>query len=95
MTLIEIVFFIALFTGLAMMTLLFAVLMLTRWHASAGIVMLACLLPWLLLLAGLAIAWIVYRRRVKKSRNALFAFKYSELFYTMVPLALNYLFSKK
>ncbi len=95
MTLIEVVFFIALFTGLAMMTLLFAVLMLMRWHADAGFVMLVCLLPWLALLIGLAIAWIVYRRRVKKSRDQLFGFQYAELLYGLVPFALNYFFSKK
>ncbi len=95
MTLIEIVFFIALFTGLAMMTLLFAVLMLMRWHVDPCMVMLVCLLPWLVLIASLAVAWIIYNRRVKKSRNELFGFRYIELLYSVAPFAMNYFFSKK
>jgi hypothetical protein len=95
MTLIEIVFFVALFAGLAMMTLLFAVLMLMRWHVDPAMVMLTCLLPWLLLIVGLGIAWVIYDRRVKRSRNQLFGFQYGELLYSLIPLAFNYFLSKK
>ena len=95
MTLIEIVFFIALFTGLAMTTLLFAVLMLIHWHTNPALVMLICLLPWLLLIIGLGIAWVVYNRRVRESRNQLFGFKYTDILMHLVPFALSHFFSKK
>ena len=94
MTLIEIVFFIALFTGLAMMTLLCAVLMLMRWHAGPGVVMLVCLLPWLVLLIALAIGWVIYNRRVKKSKEDVFGFKLGELLFSAAPVLVSYLFSK-
>jgi hypothetical protein len=95
MTLIEIVFFIALFTGLAMTTLLFAALMLVRWHIDPCTVILACLLPWLILIIGLGVALIIYSHRVKKSRNQVFHFQYAELLYSFAPLVFNYFFSKK
>ena len=78
-----------------MMTLLFAVLMLMRWHAEPGLVMLVCLLPWLALLIGLAIAWVIYNRRVQKSKAEAFSFKLGEVLFSAAPILINYFLSKR
>ncbi len=95
LTLIQIIFFVALFAGLAMMTLLLSVVMLNVWHWHPVSVLLVCILPWLLLVFALGLTMKIYARRVEKTKRDLFQFKLAEFVTQAVPLVISYFLTRK
>jgi hypothetical protein len=90
----EVVFFISLFVGLAVLTLLAAFLMLTEWHCSILTVVMICFVPWVVLICITGIVTLITRHKLQQSRRNFFTFD-SPMLTKLVSFALDYYFAKK
>lgn len=92
--LIRALFMFALFTGLLLLTLFMAYIIMLDWHCSAAFAALVCLAPWVAGILILGTIFWAYRRRLQKQRRALLSFP-DRLLLQLVSLVVSYFSSKK